>query len=454
MSLLIKNIKIYNGEDNFISDIYIENETISEIGENIEKNADTIIDGTGKILLPGGIDVHTHFDLDLGEFIAVDDWETGPKAAVHGGTTTVVDHIGFLERGSSLQSMIDHYHNISKDKPVMDYSFHGVMQETTDSMVDELEKLFNDGIISVKLYTTYGGKLEDDQILKVLQKAKETGTVICVHCENDGSIKLLREESDKNGEFEPIYHAKTRPNVTEAEAINRMAYLSKLAGDPKLYIVHTSTKEGLEEIKKAREDGLKNIYCETCTQYLTLTDDRYLDPIEGLKYIMAPPLRKSEDVEALWQGIIHGDVDVIATDHCPFMFKEHKLKYKEDFKKVPGGAPGVEERMEIILTEGRERNIDINILMEKLISNPAKIFGLYPKKGNLGIGADGDLVIYNEEDYTISQNNRHSAVDYTGYEGFKVKYKVDKVIIRGKIVLEDGEIKVANGYGKFIERKI
>ena len=248
-------------------------------------------------------------------------------------------------------------------------------------------------------------------------------------------------------------HAKTRPNETEAEAINRMAYLSKIAGDPKLYIVHTSTAEGLEEIKKARRDGLENIFCETCTQYLTLTDDKYLDPNEGLKYIMAPPLRKNKDVETLWQGIIDGDVDVIGTDHCPFMFKEHKLKYKEDFKKVPGGAPGVEERMEIILTEGLKRNIHINTLIEKLVCNPAKIFGLYPRKGNLSIGADADLVIYNKSRYIISQDNRHSVVDYTGYDGFKVDYKVETVIVRGNIVIDKGEIKINQGYGKFISRK-
>lgn len=452
MSILIKNIKIFNGKDEFISDIYAEDEKISEIGLNLEKEADTIIDGTGKLLLPGGIDVHTHFSLDLGEFVAVDDWETGPAAAAYGGTTTVVDHIGFLKRGSSLKSMVDKYHEISKGKPIIDYSFHGVIQETEDSMIDEIGDLYDDGITSLKMYSTYGGKLEDYQMLKVLQKAKETGTLICVHCENDGSIHLLREESEKEGHFTPIYHAKTRPNVTEAETINRLAYLSKIAGDPKLYIVHTSTKEGLEEIKKARRDGLKNIYCETCTQYLTLTDEKYLDPIEGLKYIMAPPLRKQDDVEALWKGIIDGDVDVIATDHCPFMFKEHKLKYKEDYKKVPGGGPGVEERMEIILTEGQKRGIDINTLIDKLVHNPAKIMGLYPKKGVIGIGSDADLVIYDEKNYTISQSNRHSAADYTCYEGFVVNFKVDTVIVRGKIVIDNGEIKVQKGYGKFIAR--
>ncbi|MDL2310797.1 dihydropyrimidinase, partial [Peptostreptococcaceae bacterium OttesenSCG-928-C18] len=412
-----------------------------------------IIDGTGKLLLPGGIDVHTHFDLDLGEFVTVDDWETGSVAAAFGGTTTVVDHIGFLERGSSLQSMIDHYHEISKDKPIIDFSFHGVMQETEDSMIEEIEKLYNEGIVSLKLYTTYGGKLEDDQILKVLQKAKETGMIVCVHCENDGAIKTLREESAKKNQLAPIYHAKTRPNETEAEAISRLAYLSEIAGDPKLYIVHTSTKEGLEEIKKARKNGLKNIYCETCTQYLTLTEDKYLDKVEGLKYIIAPPLRKSDDIEALWEGIKNGDIDVIATDHCPFSFKEDKLKYKDDFKKVPGGAPGVEERMEIILTEGTKRGMSINVLLDKLVHNPAKIMGLYPEKGNLSIGADADLVIYDKKEYTILQSNRHSKVDYTGYEGFKSKFKVNTVILRGQIIIENNKRIVKSGYGKFKKRK-
>lgn len=251
-----------------------------------------------------------------------------------------------------------------------------------------------------------------------------------------------------------MYHAKTRPVETEAEAINRLIYLSELAGFPKLYIVHTSSKLGLEEIKKARARGVKNLYCETCTQYLTLTEDKYLEGgnEEGVKYIMAPPLRKEEDLEALWQGIEDGQVDVIVTDHCPFFYKSEKLPYKDDFQKCPGGGPGVEERMEIILTEGLRRGIRLERLIEVLITNLAKIFGLYPKKGSAQVGADGDLVIYSEEEYTISQANRHSNVDYTGYEGFKVDFKVATVISRGSFVLKDVEYLGHPGQGKFIKR--
>ncbi|NMB09361.1 MAG: amidohydrolase family protein, partial [Tissierellia bacterium] len=266
-------------------------------------------------------------------------------------------------------------------------------------------------------------------------------------------IALLRKECGPNGQLTPIYHAKSRPNQTEAEAVNRLIYLSELAGYPNLYIVHTSTKEALDEIIIARKRGVKNLYCETCTQYLTLTEDEYKkEGYEGLKYIMSPPLRKNEDIEALWKGIEDGEVDVIATDHCPFFFERDKMYGKDDFRVTPGGAPGVEERMEVILTEGENRNIPKSKLVEILITNPAKIFGLYPTKGTLNIGSDGDVVLYDKKEYTISQKNRHSVVDYTTYEGFKSKYKVNTVIQRGNVIVEDGKLLVEKGQGKFIPR--
>lgn len=455
MNVLIKNGTIVNSDHSFIGDVYIENGKIKQVSENLDIEAEKTIDAKGKLVLPGGIDVHTHMSLDLGEYVSVDDFYTGTKAAAFGGTTTIVDHIGFLERGSSLLDMINHYHKIADKKAVVDYSFHGVIQEVRESDLDEIKSLHDGGITSLKMYTTYGGMLDDEEMLKVLKKAKETDTVVCVHCENDGMIKELREEAIKNDNLDPIYHAKTRPPETEAEAINRLAYLSELAGFPKLYIVHTSSKKGLEEIKLARKRGVKNLYCETCPQYLVLDENKYIDGgnEEGIKYIMAPPLRKSEDQEALWKGIKNKDVNVVATDHCPFYYKEDKLPHKDNFTTCPGGAPGVEERVEIILTEGLKRNIPIERLVEVLITNPSKIFGLDHKKGNIKEGLDGDIVIYNNSNYEIKFENRHSNCDYTSYEGFESDYKVDTVISKGKIILENNEFFGEQGDGEFISRK-
>lgn len=455
MSLLVKNAEIYDGYQNFSADIYCEEGKIKEIGKNLKANADKVIDGKDRILIPGGIDVHTHLDLDLGQYRSIDDWYQGTVAAAFGGTTTIVDHIAFGPRGCSLQSMIDTYHELSKDKAVIDYSFHGVIQDVNEASLEELQSLKDEGISSLKLYTTYGGMLDDEEILKVLQMAKKTGTIICVHCENDGSIALLREEAGKEGHLTPVYHAKTRPNATEAEAVNRLIYLSELAGYPKLYIVHTSTEEALNEIKAARKRGVKNLYCETCPQYLLLTEEKYTEngDLEGLKYIMAPPLRQEKDKEALWKGIAEGEVDVIATDHCPFYFERDKLNGKEDFRVAPGGAPGIEERVESILTEGTKRGFSINELLQKLVVNPAKIFGLYPKKGSISIGADADFVLYEKKTYTILENNRHSNCDYTTYEGFESDFTLDKTIQRGQIVIDNGELKAQAGTGQFLKRK-
>ena len=454
MSLLIKNAHIFDGFNEYYGDIYCEEGLIKKIGQDLVVDASEMIDLEGAYLFPGGIDVHTHLDLDLVEFRSIDDWYQGTVAAAYGGNTTIVDHIAFGPRGCSLQSMVDTYHELAKDKAVIDYSFHGVIQDVNESCLLELNTLKEEGIPSLKLYTTYGGMLEDKEILEVLKEAKKTDTVVCVHCENDGAIALLREEYGKEGKLSPIYHAKSRPNVTEAEAVNRLIYLSELAGYPKLYIVHTSTEEALEEIKIARKRGVPNLYCETCPQYLLLTEDKYTEKgdLEGLKYIMAPPLRQEKDLESLWQGIIQDEVDVIATDHCPFYY-ESKLLGKDDFRKTPGGAPGIEERMEVILTEGTKRGLSINHLLQKLVVNPGKIFGLYPKKANISIGADADFAIYKKEDYVISQDNRHSNCDYTSYEGYTSEFRLVALIQRGKILIEEGDLKAEAGEGQFIARK-
>lgn len=455
MSILIKNGNVVLKDGIYQKDILIEDEKIVKIEDHIENKANKYLDAKDKYVLPGGVDVHTHMNLDLGTYVAVDDFYTGTVAASFGGTTTIVDHIGALEDGASLKSMIDHYHNLADGKAVIDYSFHGALYELNDQLLDEIEDLYEEGIVSVKIYTTYGGKLDDGQMLRVLKKAKETGTVVCVHCENDKAIEELRNEAIENKNLSPIYHAKTRPAETEAEAINRLIYLSEMAGFPKLYIVHTSTKKGLQEIIKARDRGVKNLYCETCTQYLLLDQSKYEEGgnSEGIKYIMSPPLRTKEDIEALWTGIKNGHVDVIATDHCPFFYKRDKLPHKDNFTGAPGGAPGVEERLEVVISEGLKRNIKLERLVDLLSTKPSKIFGLYPKKGELKSGSDADITIIKDEPYIIKQKNRHSNCDYTSYENYKARVKVDTVISRGKIILDEDNYTGQKGAGKFIARK-
>ncbi len=453
MNLIIRNGAIDNCEESFKTDILIENGKIKQIGTNLSnENNYEIIDANENLILPGGVDVHTHMDLDLGKYKAVDDFYTGTKAAAFGGTTTIVDHISFGPKGCGLHYSINKYHKLAKGMSVTDYSFHGVIQHVDENILNEMNELVDEGIQSFKIYMTYDNMLGDEDILKVLMKAKELGAVIAVHAENNGAIQYLRNYYGSLGKTEPIYHALSRPDSSEAEAINRMIYLSEIAGCPHLYFVHVSTKKGLNEIISARKRGVKNIYCETCTQYLTLTDDCYnKENYDGLKYIMSPPLRKQEDVEALWCGIENGDVDVIATDHCPF-YLEQKLKGKEDYRVAPGGAPGVEERIVIVLTEGIKRALPINKLIEKLCTNPAKIFGLYPKKGVLQIGSDADIVIMKKQENTIEQKNMHGAADYTAYEGYKAKYIIGTVIQRGSVLLRDGRLLAEKGDGEFIRR--
>lgn len=456
--LLIKNGFIVSEKDTYKADILIENGKIKEIGENLKADGETkIIDAEGKYIIPGAIDAHTHFDLQAGACRAVDDFYTGTVAAACGGTTTIIDHIAFGPKGCNLQHQIDEYHKLAEGKAVIDYSFHGVMQHVDKNIVEEMEKVINEGIPSLKLYMTYDFKLNDAEILQALKKAKECNGIIAVHAENHDTINHFREEFSSTGKTAPIYHAYSRPAECEAEAVNRLTYLSELAGDASLYIVHLSTKKGLDEIKAARERGLKNIFAETCPQYLTLTEKEYLkENNEGLKYIMSPPLRKEQDIEALWEGINNGDIQVVATDHCPFNFNKEKQLGKDDFTKCPNGAPGVEERVKVIFSEGvKKGKISINKFVEVMCTNPAKIYGCYPQKGVLLPGLDADIVIIDgDKKSKITHDRLHSAVDYTLYEGKEITGDIELVLQRGEIIVENNVFVGKKGNGRFLKRKI
>ena len=455
MKKLIKNGMIVTESQVFQGDILIEDEIIKSIGAEIDDDEAEEIDASGKYVLPGAVDVHTHMDLQAGKYRAVDDFYDGTVAAVCGGTTTIVDHMAFGPEGCSLWHQVEEYHRLADGKAVIDYGFHGVIQHVDESVLKEMKEIAEkEGITSFKVYMTYDFMLKDDQLFQVLTQAKKDGLVIAVHCENDGVINYLRKKYAEEGCTQPKYHPLSRPARCEAEAVDRMLHLAAMAGDAPLYIVHLSSKDGLQEIMKAKASGQKNFAVETCTQYLTLTDSMYQDDQEGLKAIMSPPLRKKDDQEALWQALSDDVLDVVATDHCPFNYNIEKQAGAHDFTACPNGAPGVEERLRVMFSEGvAKKRITLPQLVKYLCTNPCRMYGLYPEKGTLLPGSDADLVLFDpEKERVLTHKDMHSAVDYTCYEGMTVKGDIDLVMQRGKVIVKENVFLGKKGDGRYLKR--
>lgn len=454
--MLIKNGIIATSDKLFKGDIYVENGIIKEVGQNIKTKSHNVIDASNMYVIPGGIDVHTHFNLHVGNTVAVDDFYTGTMAAAFGGTTSIVDHLGFGPSGCNLKHQIDVYHGYARDKAVVDYGFHGVIQYIDDNIIEEMKDIVeNEGVTSFKIYLTYDFKLCDEDILKAMNRLRKLGAVTAVHCENDGILNYFRDFYMKRGLKSPIYHAMSRPEEAEIEAVNRMITLSSLAGNAPLYIVHNSTAKAAKLIQCAKKNEL-NVFGETCPQYLLLDEKLYEKPNnEGLKYIMSPPLRKKPNQKLLWNYIKNGTIDVVATDHCPFNFKVEKQFGKNDFTKCPNGIPGVETRIPLIFSEGvMKKRISINKFVDIVSTNPAKIFGMYPKKGDIKVGSDADIVIINpEKQVTLKKLILHENVDYTCYEGFKLQGYPVITISRGEVIVRGGKFIGKKGRGKFIKRK-
>lgn len=446
--MLLKNGMVLINDKIECVDIRVKDEKIVEIGAKLEENNEQILDLKGCYVAPGAIDVHTHFNIDVGIY-SVDDFKNGTTAALHGGTTTIVDHPGFGPKGCNLEYMIDKYMEYGKNAQC-DYSFHGVAQEIDKDTFEGLKALRKRGLNSVKIYLTYTYKQTDKEIIEFFKMAKELDMVVAVHAENDSIIEELRSKFIKEGKTTPIYHAYSRPGDAEAEAVVRLIKIAHMVGYEKLYLVHMSSKESMDEISIARAQG-KKFYVETCPQYLYLENSKYFQA-DAVKYILSPPLREQEDIEAIWYSIKAGNVDTIGTDHCSFSL-EDKNKGIEDFTKCPNGIPGVEERNIILFSEVLNKNLTIKEYLDLAIVNPAKIFGLYDRKGSIEIGKDADIVIFKAEDHEIDEKNLKSKANYSCFNGFKVSAKIDKVILRGNLVIDNTENKFNNEIkGKFIAR--
>jgi dihydropyrimidinase len=454
VTLLIKNGTIVTATDQYHGDVFIDGEKISAIGTALSMNADKTIDASGKYLFPGGIDVHTHLDMPFGGTTSADDFETGTIAAAHGGTTTIVD-FAIQYRGQTLHHAWDTWAKKAEGKAAIDYGFHMIITELTDQVEQEMDALVKGGVTSFKLFMAYPGvfMLDDASIFKALLRTGKNGGTICMHAENGGVIDVLVKKALAEGKTAPKYHALTRPARAEAEATHRAIALAEIAGVP-IYIVHLSAAEALEMVTEARDRGLP-AYAETCPQYLFLSYDNYEEPgFDGAKYVMSPPLRAKETQDRLWRGLAFNDLQAISTDHCPFCMKEQKVLGKGDFSKIPNGAPGVETRMSLVYDGGvRTGKISLNRFVELTSTSPARIFGLFPRKGTIAPGSDADIVVFDpNKKLTLGAKTLHMRVDYNPYEGREVTGVTDTVLSRGKLVIEGGTFVGRAGAGSFLKR--
>ncbi|MBK9736509.1 MAG: dihydropyrimidinase [Saprospiraceae bacterium] len=454
MSILIKNGRIITATDDYMADIYITGETIQVIGQGLNIPADRVIDASGALVMPGGIDPHVHLDMPFMGTYSSDNYETGTRAALFGGTTTVIDFI-LQTQGKSLQSALKEWKGRSDNNAVGDYSFHMAVTDFNEETKKEIRHFIEvEGITSFKTFMAYKGALmiDDRQMVGLMQEVKKLGGLINVHATNGDMIDFLIAKHRSEGKLAPIYHYLSQPEVTEAEASSRFVDMAEYTGCPG-YIVHLTCEGALNAVRNATKRN-QNIFVETCIQYLILDASLYEDNFEGAKWVMSPPLREKKDQATLWAGINQGLVKVVATDHCPFNW-EQKLMGRDDFSKIPNGHPAIENRMELLFSEGVNKDkITLNRYVEVASTNAAKIFGMFPKKGTIAIGSDADIIILDpNETHTLSVKTHHMNVDYSGYEGWEVQGKIKTVLLRGKVVIDNNECKVEKGYGQFVKRK-
>lgn len=452
MKYLFKNGTVVSGRGTRRADVLVENEKILQVGRNLSDPLARAIDVTGKLLMPGFIDVHTHFDLDVCNTTTADDFDSGTKSAIRGGTTTIVD-FACPNKGESLHHGLDLWHRKADGKCWCDYGFHMTIDDWNAEIEKEIDDMYAAGISSFKMYMTYPAMMIGDEAMyKALKKLKEKGGICGVHCENSGVINALIEEKKAAGEMGVSSHPETRPDFLEAEAVSRLLRIAQAVDIP-VVIVHLTNAATLAEVTAARRRGQK-VYVETCPQYLVLDDSVYYneDFSRAARYVCAPPLRKPEDCRALWAGLRKGDIQTISTDHCAFTLAQ-KDAGRGDFTKIPGGLPGVEARGELVYSFGvTTRKISLATMCKVLSENPAKLYGMFPRKGVIAPGADADIVVYDPQaDHILRAEDMVSRAGYTPYEGFMTHGSVSQVWLRGKLMVENGHV-IGEQEGQYIVR--
>ncbi len=467
MSTLIKGGTVITAIDTVDADVRIEGEIVTGIAapgtHDWEASTDEVIDATSKYVVPGGLDVHTHFELPFGGTVALDNFESGTRAAAWGGTTTVVD-FAVQVKGESMMEGFENWMAKASGNCAIDYGFHMIAGDINQDTLDEMDKLMEAGVTSFKLFMAYPGVLysDDGEILRAMQKAADIGAMIMMHAENGIAIDVLREQAIERGETDPMYHGLTCPSITEGEATHRAIALAEIVGVP-LYIVHMSAKEALHEVTMARDRGLP-VYGETCPQYLFLSAEEHLAApgFEGAKYVCSTPIRPRAEghQDALWKGLMNNDLQVVSTDHCPFCMEDHPTLGTQkqlgvgDFTKIPNGLPGVEDRFQLMYHGGvAQGRFGVNRWIEVCCTAPAKLFGLYPKKGTIAVGSDADIVIFDPDArWTKSVDEHHMDVDYSCYEGMEEQGRVETVMLRGDVIIDGDEYLGTKGDGLYLPR--
>jgi dihydropyrimidinase len=456
MRTLVRNGSLVTAQTTRKADILIEGEKIVDIAGSIPaESAERVVDAAGTYVLPGGIDVHTHLEMPFGGTTSSDDFETGTRAAVFGGTTTLID-FAIQPKGTRMRDALDTWWTKADGKATIDYGLHMIVTDLGEAGLEDMDGMVGEGVASFKLFMAYPGVLmvDDATIFKALSQTAKNGALICMHAENGGVIDVIVQRALAEGKRAPVYHALTRPARAEAEAVHRAIAMAEISGAP-VYIVHLSSEDALNEVREARDRGVA-AFAETCPQYLLLSVEELARPgFEGAKYVFTPPLREKHHLDRLWDGLKHDHLQVVSTDHCPFCFKDQKTLGVDDFTKIPNGGPGVENRLQLIHHHGvNAGRISLNRFVELVSTTPAKLFGLYPRKGEIAVGSDADLVIWDPEaEHVISAATHHMRVDYSMFEGFRVKGNARMVLSRGDVLVENGKFHGRPGRGRYLRRE-
>ena len=455
MNTLIRNGAVVTARDTIAADILIEGETIREVRPGISQQAaEKIIDAAGMYVIPGGIDAHTHLDMPFGGTTSSDDFETGTRAAAFGGTTTIVD-FAIQPRGTRMRDALDTWWKKAERRATIDFGLHMIVTDLAGAGLEDMDEMVREGVASFKLFMAYPNVLmvDDATIFKALAQTAKNGALICMHAENGSVIDVIIARALAEGKTAPVYHALTRPPRAEAEAVHRAIALAEIAGAP-VYIVHLSSEDALNQVREARDRGVP-AFAETCPQYLLLSIEELERPnFEGAKYVFTPPLRPKEHLPKLWDGLKHDHLQVVSTDHCPFCFADQKILGKDDFTKIPNGGPGIENRLQLIYHHGvNAGKFSLNRFVELTSTTPARLFGMYPKKGEIAPGSDADLVIWDPQAaYTISAATHHMRVDYSMFEGYHVRGNARTVLSRGEVIVDGGEFFGKPGRGNYLKR--